>query len=1396
MPTPSQDGSPQLRIEPSDRVVERFPLSVAGERWLAFLPFEHAALPLPADYGREGDDFLVWRPPPPRRRVADGRIPNVQAAALFLQAAAFFSVLESAGFRASQDDLEEAAWEMVAGTARLCVARTPSAVRYGPGSAGGAHLPLAAFLERAFARRGRVRDPEALRVREVLSSDDAAWRRAEFWVGCAYRCFPALSSAGGAGVRLRTIGATSSLLRGADVRARLEKGRALLQGKAPRVFLPPPPASVPGAALRRSYAERPEDVAARVRVLREQDEASSEPRPRVWICVGLESWDAVSRASIEAGSLCLPDLPEVVPVAETLARPSLPEEWRREIAVPCGAVHASVRFSQKLAEIAAASGDPAAAVTAAREMVAHEGWGPYVADPTGHAPLPSVSEAGTERGRVFRSRSPAQRRFLEALESLGEPAAPEEIAALFPGRSAGNGFAALVRRGVLARELSGRLVVVRAAGVDSATRSKWLRAWAAVSSPERRVERLLRAGDLDEALAEAGTLARGSPRSGPGRWFDLSARLAAAASQAGRALPPWLEALEGERELSGGRVESAESRFRAVAESPLAEDPERRAAGLRLFEIAAQRGRGREAALAARAWRDAHPEAPPAETARALLVEASGDSRDGETARALARLDEAALVAGALPAAARLEIALSRAAVFSRAGRFEEEAAEYAAGWPLARESGDERLAARLLASEALGLADRREFDSAIQRLEEALAILRDDPVERAKLSIDLAATLYHAGRPERCPTLLEHAASLAVGAGRRDLARIARSNLVEASTAACDWGSASRSVDALLESAEKDGDRTWLLVGLHHRGRIALRVGRLEDAARDNAAARELAEQLGDRLEIGELWLEEGDRCALLADEAAARRAWEQAAGDPPDRCDTDGRAAQRLAELDALSGSGTGRAAGLYGDAAGAIERGEYSVAEAVARWNVLRPGGVPRQLGDAAGALLRSRGGAALADRAFPSQERADRRGIGLLREAVALGLSGEAPEGKLPLGLAGLSVTNDRGEEVLALGTAIGPADGQAEPLRAGADEYFLRLTPPPPPEIARSAALVVETLLFRPAAASASSGFSEGWRRLGVVAGDAAMEEPYRRLVRFAPRAMTVLILGESGSGKEAVARAVHDLSPRASGPFVAVNVSAIPAALLESELFGHARGAFTGADRDRAGLLEEAARGTIFFDEIGDLALGSQAKLLRALQDREIRRVGENRARRIDVRVVSATSRDLAREVDAGRFREDLFYRLHVAVVRLPPLRGRGHDILLLARHFVAQASKENGRGDLGLSPDAAAALLAHSWPGNVRELQSAIGQAAALAEGNRIDAALLPEAVRRSARPADPRHGYRTRVDAHRRDLILEALERSGGNRSRAARELKLSRQALLYLIRELKVTESPRGV
>jgi transcriptional regulator with PAS, ATPase and Fis domain len=441
------------------------------------------------------------------------------------------------------------------------------------------------------------------------------------------------------------------------------------------------------------------------------------------------------------------------------------------------------------------------------------------------------------------------------------------------------------------------------------------------------------------------------------------------------------------------------------------------------------------------------------------------------------------------------------------------------------------------------------------------------------------------------------------------------------------------------------------------------------------------------------------------------------------------------------------------------------------------------------------LRAGGGEALADHVFG-------RGAGLvgndalrtLRGAVSAALNGEEPDGHRALqllGITGLAVRDGEGREIARLGSVAVPAHELAwKELEAGSARFELALWPAAPEQAADSVAMILETLLYRASPAVPPSDFAEGWRLLGIATADRSMEEPYRRLTRFAMQSVTVLILGASGSGKEAVARAVHRLSPRASGPFVAVNVPAIPAALLESELFGHARGAFTGAERDRRGLLEEAAGGTIFFDEIGDLSPPLQSKLLRALQEREIRRVGENRARPIDVRVVSATSRELAERVEAGQFREDLFYRLHVAVIRMPPLKDRGRDALVLARHFLDQFAREYGRGRLRLAPEAAASIAAYPWPGNVRELQNAISQAAALCDSDgSVGVALLPDRVRGSSGREEPPGDYRARLDAHRRDLIAAALDRAGGNRSRAARELGLSRQALHYLMRELRI-------
>jgi len=282
----------------------------------------------------------------------------------------------------------------------------------------------------------------------------------------------------------------------------------------------------------------------------------------------------------------------------------------------------------------------------------------------------------------------------------------------------------------------------------------------------------------------------------------------------------------------------------------------------------------------------------------------------------------------------------------------------------------------------------------------------------------------------------------------------------------------------------------------------------------------------------------------------------------------------------------------------------------------------------------------------------------------------------------------------------------------------------------------------------------------------------------------------VLITGESGTGKEVLARLLHDVSARCDGPFVPVNVTALPHHLLESELFGHEQGAFTGADTARAGLFREADGGTLLIDEIGDLALSLQSKLLRVLQEGEVRSVGGARAMPVDVRMLAATHRDLRQRVADGSFREDLWYRISVFEIELPPLRERGSDVLELARHLLRLHGGDGAPERL--SDGAAACLLAHSWPGNVRELENACRHALVLAGRHGILLREhLPETVRLGARPRmRPGRTTLTRaLESAELDQILLALESTSGNRTRAARRLGLSRQALHTRLKRYRV-------
>jgi two-component system, NtrC family, response regulator HydG len=307
--------------------------------------------------------------------------------------------------------------------------------------------------------------------------------------------------------------------------------------------------------------------------------------------------------------------------------------------------------------------------------------------------------------------------------------------------------------------------------------------------------------------------------------------------------------------------------------------------------------------------------------------------------------------------------------------------------------------------------------------------------------------------------------------------------------------------------------------------------------------------------------------------------------------------------------------------------------------------------------------------------------------------------------------------------------------------------------------------------------------------MGIVAKSVAMAQVVDLARRVAKVDSTVLITGESGSGKERVARLVHEESTRATGPFVAVNCGAITETLLESELFGHARGAFTGATQDRPGLFESANNGTLLLDEVGEVSPGMQIKLLRVLQEREIRRVGENKSRKVDVRILAATNRDLAHGVAGGGFRQDLYYRLKVVELHVPPLRERRDDILPLGRVLLADAAIRMKRKITGLAPDAADLLLRYGWPGNVRELENAMERAVALARGNRVQYEDLPEEIRQTASTPLASKGMVRPLEDVEKDYILATLELNAGNQTHTAQQLHIGSATLYRKLRSYGV-------
>jgi two-component system, NtrC family, response regulator AtoC len=379
------------------------------------------------------------------------------------------------------------------------------------------------------------------------------------------------------------------------------------------------------------------------------------------------------------------------------------------------------------------------------------------------------------------------------------------------------------------------------------------------------------------------------------------------------------------------------------------------------------------------------------------------------------------------------------------------------------------------------------------------------------------------------------------------------------------------------------------------------------------------------------------------------------------------------------------------------------------------------------------------------------------------------------------------------------TAFGSVDMAIEAMKRGAYDYISK--PFRPDEIVLVLKKAEEReRLFRENAALKQQlearRVDEARGPGGVIANGKAMQDILRTVRKIAEYKTTVLVTGESGTGKELIARAIHELSPRANEPFVAVNCGAIPATLIESELFGHKKGAFTDAIRDKKGLFVEASGGTLFLDEIGELPSALQVKLLRVLQEHTVRPIGAANDETVDVRVVAATVRDLPAEVAAGRFREDLFYRLNVIQVHLPPLRERRDDIPVLVEHFIRRTNGKLGTSIAGATADAMKLLMDYAWPGNVRELENTIERAAVLGAGDRIEADALPDRVRetrdrvrQTLQSGELSIKKTTRIIEE--ELIRKALRETRGNRTNAAKILEISHRALLYKIKEFGIDD-----
>jgi len=377
----------------------------------------------------------------------------------------------------------------------------------------------------------------------------------------------------------------------------------------------------------------------------------------------------------------------------------------------------------------------------------------------------------------------------------------------------------------------------------------------------------------------------------------------------------------------------------------------------------------------------------------------------------------------------------------------------------------------------------------------------------------------------------------------------------------------------------------------------------------------------------------------------------------------------------------------------------------------------------------------------------------------------------------------------GSVPIIVATALGDVNNAVHAMRAGADDYLTKPIDFDALVVAVERAVERRDLRVEAENLRRQIRSRDGEGLEGLIGASAPMQKVYRIARQVAASRATVLVTGESGTGKGELARAIHELGPRAKKPFVSLHCTALAESLLESELFGHEKGSFTGADKRRIGRLEQATGGTLFLDEIGEIPPLTQVKLLRFLQERTFERVGGNEPITVDVRIVAATNRDLAEDVRDGRFREDLYYRLNVVNIEMPPLRVRGGDVIVLANHFLRKFARENHKTVEGFTDEARTKIMAHRWPGNVRALENAIERAVVLCEGTKIDAADLPfETATESHGAVRIPGATMAEIERH---AILTTLETCGGSTTKTAKMLDISVRTIQYRLHEYGVAK-----